>query len=269
VRGRPVLLGCIAAAMAVAGCANQGVVEPAQSPMTLAQARTLVHDRLLRNADGESMYYSNGDKRGRLSDVRITPNEITFVVDGSVIHEPLRNLAISYRSDLAGDRTLLFNGGEVPPHGFVILFETSYTLAQVERIWQAFALLSRYAGGPPPIDQDPAFQAVAARYRSEAAKPAFPESARKFKVLAEDAVKHKRFQDAADLYGSALQAAPWWPDGHFDRALILGELGEYTAAAHEMQRYVALVPNAPDARAARDKIYIWQHDAQAATHGGQ
>ena len=83
-------------------------------------------------------------------------------------------------------------------------------------------------------------------------------------VLAEDAVKHKRFQDAADLYGRALGVAPWWPDGHFDRALILGELHEYTAAADEMQRYVALVPDAPDARAARDKIYIWQHDAQTA-----
>ena len=37
--------------------------------------------------------------------------------------------------------------------------------------------------------------------------------------------------------------------GHYNRALILGELGNYDEAAFEMKKYLALEPEAPDARA--------------------
>lgn len=58
--------------------------------------------------------------------------------------------------------------------------------------------------------------------------------------------------------GEALNIVPWWPQGHYIRALILGETGNYATAIVEMQRYLALVPDASNARAVQDQIYVWE-----------
>ncbi len=102
------------------------------------------------------------------------------------------------------------------------------------------------------------FVKAAQDYHNTANKPTLPEEARKFRVQAEGAVRDKKFEDAAELYGKALSIAPWWPKGHFNRALVLGETRFYLGAIREMKRYLTLVPNAPDARAAQDKIYAWE-----------
>jgi regulator of sirC expression with transglutaminase-like and TPR domain len=77
-------------------------------------------------------------------------------------------------------------------------------------------------------------------------------------VQAESAVREKRLADAVRLYQSALKIVPWWPEGHFNRSLVLAELNRYGEAISEMKRYLALVPDAPNARAAQDKIYEWE-----------
>jgi tetratricopeptide (TPR) repeat protein len=110
---------------------------------------------------------------------------------------------------------------------------------------------------------DANFEKVARDYRNALTKPEFPEEARKYYVQAEDAVREMKFDDAADLYGETLNIAPWWPEGHFNRALILGEVGDFNNAVIEMKRYLLLVPEAPNARAVQDKIYIWEGKANA------
>jgi Caspase domain/Tetratricopeptide repeat len=110
--------------------------------------------------------------------------------------------------------------------------------------------------------QDQTFQAVVARYRSATTKPDLPEEARKFRVQAEDAIKEKQFQYAVDSIEQALRIAPWWPEGHYNRGLLLANLGDLAGAIGEMQQYLALVPDAPDARAVQDKIYVWQRKIQ-------
>ena len=105
---------------------------------------------------------------------------------------------------------------------------------------------------------DDDFEKAARMYRLAANKPSLPEEARKFKVQAEVAVRDKKFEDAAELYKKALGIAPWWPEGHFNRAIVLGESRYYLGAIREMKRYLIIVPNAPDARAAQDKIYEWE-----------
>lgn len=103
------------------------------------------------------------------------------------------------------------------------------------------------------------FAASLTDYRNKAASgTAIPEEANKYKVQAEGAVRDKDFDDAADLYAAALKVAPWWPAGHFNRALVLGELEDYAAARREMGYYLQLVPEAANARAAQDKIYQWE-----------
>lgn len=102
------------------------------------------------------------------------------------------------------------------------------------------------------------FEAEAARYRSLTVKPALPEEARKYMVQAEAAVKRQSFGEAVERYRDALKIAPWWPEGHFNRALLLGEIGRYKEAIVSMKKYLMLVPGAADAQGAQDKIYEWE-----------
>lgn len=108
-----------------------------------------------------------------------------------------------------------------------------------------------------------AFQRILQRYRGRSAEP-LPEEARKLRVQAEAAVSRKRFGDAAQLYREAIALAPWWADGYYNRALVLGESGAYRRAIAEMRRYLALAPDATDARAAQDKVYEWEGELRAA-----
>lgn len=103
-----------------------------------------------------------------------------------------------------------------------------------------------------------AFREAAAKYLSAPVKPELPEEAREFRVRAENAIGQKRFQSAVELYAAALKISPWWPEGYFNQALILGELNCPEEAIGAMKKYIVLAPDAPDNRAARDKIYQWK-----------
>lgn len=102
------------------------------------------------------------------------------------------------------------------------------------------------------------FAETARQYRAVAAKPALTESARRYRVQAELAVQQKRWVDALLAFGSALATAPWWPEGHFNSAIILAELNLHDDAIAAMRRYLQLAPDAADARAAQDRIYQWE-----------
>jgi tetratricopeptide (TPR) repeat protein len=125
----------------------------------------------------------------------------------------------------------------------------------------ALFVLKKHVDGyeDPRIEAD--FQDAARAYRENPAKFEFPETARRFRVVAEAAVRDKDFEKAVDSYAEALRLVPWWPEGRFNLALILGELRHHAEAAREMKRYLVLVPNAPNARAAQDKIYEWEDKA--------
>ncbi|MDE2259473.1 MAG: SUMF1/EgtB/PvdO family nonheme iron enzyme [Betaproteobacteria bacterium] len=107
-------------------------------------------------------------------------------------------------------------------------------------------------------DTNDPFQGIAAEYRAANPKPTLPEEARKYRVQAEFMVKQNQFQEAANLYAKGLELAPWWPQGHYDRGFILGQLKQYRAAVLEMKHYLALVPKAPNARLVQDQIYQWE-----------
>jgi len=124
----------------------------------------------------------------------------------------------------------------------------------------AFYVLKNY----PPVAQrreEEEFQRAVQWFREQNPRPQFPEDARRYRVQAESAVRDKRFSDAAQRYAEALKVAPWWPEGHFNRALVLAEANRHEGAIREMKRYLMLVPDAPNARAAQDKIYEWEDRA--------
>jgi len=103
-----------------------------------------------------------------------------------------------------------------------------------------------------------AFEDAVQRYGGRP-KPELPESARRFKVQAEVAIRNKDFEDAVRSYGEALKLAPWWSEGYYNRAIILGELGRHGEAVDEMQRFLRLEPASPLARTAQDRIYQWDY----------
>ena len=108
------------------------------------------------------------------------------------------------------------------------------------------------------LAQEAAFASVAQSYRNASVKPQLPEEAVRYKVQAELAVQQKRFDDAVDLYDQALDIAPWWPVGHYNRGLILGELKDYEEGIWALQKYLKLEPGASNARAVQLTIYQWE-----------
>lgn len=106
-----------------------------------------------------------------------------------------------------------------------------------------------------------AFAQTARAYRAAPTKPALPEVARRLRVQVADAVNDKDFEAAADLCQESTRMVPWWPDGHFNCAVVLSETGDYDLAVREMKRYLLLEPDAPDAHAAQNNIYKWERKA--------
>ena len=112
-------------------------------------------------------------------------------------------------------------------------------------------------------EKEAAFAKIAETYRDATVKPIPGEDVRKYMVMANEAISRERFDDAVTDYEQGLKIAPWWPQGHFNVAMVLGQVGRYHQAIEHMKDYLALVPNAPNARAAQDQIYKWEGDEQA------
>lgn len=120
------------------------------------------------------------------------------------------------------------------------------------------AKLKNVDGEPISSAEEERFAEAVRNYRSAAVKPELPEEARKFRIQAEYAFNKKNYEGAAARYKEALAIAPWWPEGHFNRALILAEMSRYRDAIREMNRYLTLVPDAQNVRTAQDNIYRWE-----------
>lgn len=127
--------------------------------------------------------------------------------------------------------------------------------AAADQFANAWFVLAR----PRELDdpsRNAAFVAAVARYRS--APESHSERLRRVQVQVENALKEQRTAEAAMLYRDALDESAGWPEGHFNLALLYGDLEFYADAINAMRRYLYLVPDAPDARAAQDKIYEWE-----------
>lgn len=123
-----------------------------------------------------------------------------------------------------------------------------------QKIVDGWAVLARPRSAMQPVS-DPDFQA--ALRRATSATPDL-EMRRRVQVQVELAMRELRTIDAVRLYRDGLSQAPDWTDGHFNLALLYGELELYPEAITEMRRHLYLTPNAPEQRAAQDKVYEWE-----------
>jgi len=93
-------------------------------------------------------------------------------------------------------------------------------------------------------------------------KPPLSEEVQRLRAMAEDASRNKEFEKAVQYYERALEIEPLWPQGQYNAALLEGELQWYGKAASRMKCYLQLVPDAANAEAAREKIYLWEGKAK-------
>ena len=136
---------------------------------------------------------------------------------------------------------------------FLYLALTDFPAAEEE--------FSRLRGEPLPSAAMANFHEQAAAWRNLAVKPELPEETRKQRLLAESYLREKDFKGSIEHYRLGVKACLTWPEGWFNLALLYGDTGNYSAAAASMKNYLELMPDSPDAAAARDKIVIWEDKA--------
>ncbi len=103
------------------------------------------------------------------------------------------------------------------------------------------------------------FSVAFAKYREMKEKPSITEEQRKYIVQANSFAKEKLYSQAIEAYKNALaidQVA--YPVAYYNLALLLAETKDFKLAVRNMKKYLLLLPDAPDARAAQDKIYEWE-----------
>ena len=108
------------------------------------------------------------------------------------------------------------------------------------------------------------FQPQAKAWREATTKPLMPDAAHEHQVLAEYAIKEKDTDKAMAEYAEALSIFPTWPEGQYNLATLAGEKRLYGTAILHMKEYLELVPDSPDAPAAKDSVIIWHDKLQTA-----
>lgn len=132
------------------------------------------------------------------------------------------------------------------------------------RFCEALNLLiyEAHHGGARP-DEMMTFVATAKNWREKPeSRPKPPDGWERHRILAEQNISDRDPVVALQNYEAGIEAFPMWPEGWFNAALMYDALEEYEYAANRMKHYLELMPDAPDAKAAREKIIIWEEKAK-------
>jgi hypothetical protein len=243
----PKAILCPAMLMLLVACATPYVPAPdLMKKMSVTQARKAVINKLMRKNICTSGSCGMAAGLKPITGVRVTPTRLVIADAGG--SKRVFQLNAIKLSIIKGRGDGLATGID------------NIQITNTDATDELYVLQQNAINAPKAADEyDASFTASLADYHKKAASnTVLPEEVNKYKVQAESAVRDKAFDDAADLYAAALKIAPWWPVGHFNRALVLGETGDYGDAKREMKYYLQLVPDAPNARAAQDKIYEWE-----------
>jgi tetratricopeptide (TPR) repeat protein len=103
------------------------------------------------------------------------------------------------------------------------------------------------------------FKLLAQKYNSTSAEQAMNEEQRKLFVQGNAMNKKLDYDQALIYYDKAFSLNPVsYPEGYYNYALIAALAEKYELAILNMKKYLLLMPGAPDAASARDKIYEWE-----------
>ena len=241
------MLGCL---LLVAGCASAPTVYTSDFT-TLKQPQISLPEALANVKHGiETDYYGN-------QNIQVSKEGFSYEYGGnkySTRFDEIQNMEVFYNSS-----------GDYCADGKGDLGNVCWkSQNDAQRFVDAVQAMHYYTSKQYLTDQSTAFadfQEKVKVWQALPQKPPLPEEARRFRVLADDAVQNKDFDKAADYYEQGLAIDPMWPAGQFNAAIIYGELKYYSRAAMHMKCYLALKPDAQDAKAYQDKIYIWEEKA--------
>ncbi|HEX7965521.1 MAG TPA: hypothetical protein VF651_07365 [Gammaproteobacteria bacterium] len=199
---------------------------------------------------------SSGQGGGHITAVIVTRDMLDVVTD----NKPYRFQFAALQPKM---QDTFYTGG---PDSYAVWLDAKWAIIpdrnagsdNARSLLDALFYLKQSAPATPAIPDDVAFEKIAADYRAQATPPAIGPETEKYSIQAEDAVRQKNNIQAVELYCRALAASPWWPQGHFNVALVLAEVGDYGWASNEMKRYLLLVPHADNADAVQKKIYEWE-----------
>jgi len=263
---RGVLLLCVvvSSSFVLGGCGSEPVQikeseVPAPSRMTEAEAKKLMLDAATKTrlVGGSNAPFAN--KTWSVTDLTVTGEGVflkyTDSEYGTVRQDKISfayPLTLTGKWDLNDLADLWMLGGNLTWYSKddAVQFLTGYNAVKNLRLRKS-----------APVDENEiaAFKAgIAAQYHAASPKPQLPESARRYALQAMDATKDARYEDALAAFQKAFEVAPWWPEGHYNCALVYSALEEYGDAMTEMRKYLLLVPEAQNARVAQDKIYVWE-----------
>jgi hypothetical protein len=103
------------------------------------------------------------------------------------------------------------------------------------------------------------FKLLALKYQTLSEKPAMSPEQRKYIVQGNLMNEQLNYGDAVVYYDKAMSLDPVsYPAGYYNFALIAALAERYELAILNMKKYLLLMPSAPDAEAAQDKIYEWE-----------
>lgn len=147
----------------------------------------------------------------------------------------------SYAYAMAGNRQVM------KLYELLLPFEKKYSTDQQTAVNEKFAR---------DLEE---FQKAADDYNKMTVKPVITEDQRKYIVQANSFNEEKNYQKALEYYKKANDLnSVSYPQAYYNMALIAGQVKDYRSAILNMKKYLMLVPEAEDARAAQDKIYEWE-----------
>ena len=106
-------------------------------------------------------------------------------------------------------------------------------------------------------------------YQALPLKPQPPAVAISATLQAQKHIERKEWSKAAWSYKDAISLAPWWPDAHFNLAMLWGaDYWMIPGALQEMELFLRLSPQSPLAARARQSMSEWNNSLREACRSG-
>ena len=272
-----VVAGYLVALFLISGCINIAsrytVYQPdfpVKPGITIPEAQEIISGKL-------QAVYNSCWQRERYQNVQVTMMGFSFFDPGGVQAfganaVPPRSRSYEFRKlhDLTVDRWPNWHGVHVIKLGEDEIYWCG-SEEDARKFIDAINVMIYYSSDLVLADDAASFaefKEKAGAWRALPVKPALTERVQRFRVLAEDSIQNKKFEQALYYYEQALAVTPLWPEGQFNAALLYGEFEMYPQAVLHMKRYLELSPDAKDAQPAREKMFIWEEKSKKGTLPG-
>jgi tetratricopeptide (TPR) repeat protein len=265
-RCRRELCLCLLIVLFAAGCVKKDVIvyRPTQqdvSKISYSEAKNTIRQLWMAKGNKANTHKVKSNKNVIvLIAIDSANDKDIYVWDLTTMTDPYVTSDCWVKTDLGFSHTSYIKG---TLYRYDYGFNRLRTLSETTAFANALYVL-KHGAGAAELAAEAEFADKARKYREMPVKPPLPENVKRCRIMAEDAINNKEFEKAVDYYEQGLEIELLWPEGQFNAALLYGELKDYENAAIHMKRYLELVPNARDAREAREKVYLWEGKAKEA-----